>query len=149
MGDRCYIEIILRRDDLRRFGEHLYSGADEAWWDDITEDESRPDIVTVSAHEANYGWFNERAEATKAGIPFYGQHASGDEYGPYAFASWHGEQHEVPLDRNGNMVVAVDDDLNPIQDTQRLLQFVATRNKVQVAFAKGQVKPAVPKVAAA
>jgi hypothetical protein len=138
MGDRCYIEITLRRDDLRRFGEHIYAGMDESWWDDLTEDEAQPDIVTVSAYEANYAWFNERAEAAKAGISFFGQHAQGDEYGAYAFASWHGELHEAPLDRNGNIIVAVDDNLDPIGDIQHLLKYVAIRNTVQAAFAMGQ-----------
>ena len=140
MGDRCYLEITLRRSDLDRFGKHLDAAPGAEWWDHLFEEEGSPGVVTVSVHEANYAWFDERAEAARAGIPFYGRHESGGEYGPYCFASWKGKMREAPLDHDGNLSIAVDEDLKPIGDTNFLRRYVRTLKKVKAAFAKVQVE---------
>ena len=54
MGDRCYLEITLRRSDLDRFGKHLDAAPGEAWWDHLDEEANQPGIVTASVYEANY-----------------------------------------------------------------------------------------------
>ena len=137
MGDRCYLEITLRRADLDRFGQHLNAAPDDEWWDHLDEEEGRPGIVTASVYEANYAWFDERAAAAKAGIPFHGRHDSGGEYGPYCFASWRGKLREAPVDHDGNLCVAVDEDLKPIgNDLAFLRRYVRTLKKVKTAFAK-------------
>ena len=56
----------------------------------------------------------ERMNAAKANIPFYGYHAEGGEYGSYAFASWAGKLHEAPLSHDGDLVLAVDENLKPV-----------------------------------
>ena len=139
MGDRCYLEITLRREDLSRFAEHVNAAPEAEWWDHVTEEEECSGVVTLSLHGANYAWFDERTEAAKAGIPFYGRHDSGGEYGPYCFASWRGNLHEAPVDHDGNLCVAVDEDLKPIgSDLAFLRRYVRTLKKVKAAFAKAE-----------
>jgi len=140
MGDRCYLEITLRRSDLDRFGKHLDAAPGAEWYDHLSEEEDCPGVVTASVHEANYAWFDERAEAARAGIPFYGRHDSGDEYGPYCFASWNRKMREAPLDHDGNLSIAVDEDLKPIGDPSFLRRYIRTLKKVKAAFAKAEVE---------
>ena len=134
MGDRCFIEITLRREDLSRFGAHVPATPGEAWWDRITED--NPDTVTVSVYEANYGWYDERDEAAKAGIPFYGTHSEGGEYGPYAFAAWKGTHREAQLDHDGDLMLSIGEDLKPLHGMASIRKYVATLRKVRAALAK-------------
>jgi hypothetical protein len=140
MGDRCYIEITMRRSDLSRFAAHVDAAPAEKWWDCLTEEENRPGVVTVSVYEANYGWYDERAAAAKDGIPFYGTHADGGEYGPYAFASWNGEHCETPLNHDCDLILAVDEDLKPIQRAARrqLRNYVSQRKAIRAAFATAE-----------
>lgn len=140
MGDRCYLELTLHRTDLSRFAPHVDARPDEEWWDCLTENSDHPDTVTVSVYEANYAWVDERAEAAKAGIPFHGYHGEGGEYGSYAFASWAGKLHEAPLNHDGDMVLAVGENLKPISATarQHLRKYVAALKKIKATFAKGQ-----------
>lgn len=140
MGDRCFLEISMRREDLSRFAEHVNAAPEEEWWDNLSEEEDCPGVVTVSVHEANYAWYDERVEAAKAGIPFYGRHEAGGEYGPYCFVSWCGKMREAPLDHDGNLSIAVDEDLKPIGDPSFLRRYIRTLKKVKAAFAKAQVE---------
>ena len=137
MGDRCYLEITLRRSDLSRFAPHIDVAPDEEWWDHLDEEQDRPGIVTASVYEANYAWYDERMNAAKADIPFYGYHADGGEYGSYAFASWAGKLHEAQLSHEGDLVLAVDEHLKPISAAARrqLRQYVAALRKIKDSFA--------------
>ena len=79
-------------------------------------------------------------EAAKAGIPFYGRHDSGDEYGPYCFASWNRKMREAPLDHDGNLSIAVDEDLKPIGDPSFLRRYIRVLKRVKAAFAGVQAE---------
>ena len=138
MGDRCYLEITLRREDLSRFAPHIDATAEEGWWDRLDEDDANPGIVTASVYEANYAWYDERMNAAKADIPFYGYHAEGGEYGSYAFASWAGKLHEAPLSHEGDLVLAVDESLKPISAKARrhLRQYVGALKQIKADFSK-------------
>ena len=68
MGDRCYLEITLRRSDLDRFGKHLDAAPGEEWWDHLDEEATQPGIVTASVYEANYAWYDERMNAAKGTV---------------------------------------------------------------------------------
>lgn len=140
MGDRCYLEITLRREDLSRFAPHIDATPEEEWWDRLEEEEDRPGVVTASVYEANYAWYDERMNAAKANIPFYGYHAEGGEYGSYAFASWAGKLHEAPLSHDGYLVLAVDENLKPITAKARrhLRQYVAALKKIKSDFASAR-----------
>ena len=133
MGDRCYLEMTLRRADLTRLAPHVDAPPDEKWWDEEAE-EKDSGLVTVTVHEANYAWTDERREAAEAGIPFFGSHGEGGEYGPYAFASLDGDLLEVPLSHDGDMILAVDERLEPLDDVGELRAYVAKLHAVRRLF---------------
>ncbi len=133
MGDRCYLQITMRRKDLKPFGKKIGCSDKYNWWDDLCE-EDNPDVVTVSVHEANYGWLDDREKAAEAGFVFLGQHDEGGTYGPSAFAAVNGVHMEVPVDHDGNLIMALDDDLNAISDINDLKAFCAHRKAAQEAL---------------
>ena len=139
MGDRCYLEITLRRADLDLFGKHLNAAPGEEWWDQLSEEENQPGIVTASVYEANYAWYDERAAAAKEGINFHGWHADGGEYGPFEFVSFRGKHLEAERNHDGDLVIAVDENLKPLTGMAHLRKYVRTLKKVKAAFAKAQV----------
>lgn len=132
MGDRCYVEMTMRPPDLLRFAPFVRT-ADERWWDDLDE-QNNPDLVTVRVYEANYAWYDERAAAAADGMPFFGTHGEGGEYGAYAFAAADGEQVEAPLNHDGYMVLAVDDDLKPVDDIEELRAYINKLRAVKRLF---------------
>jgi hypothetical protein len=134
MGDRCFLEMTIRREDLPKFARHVDAKPDEEWWDDLHDHPSNPRLVSVSVNEANYGWLDERQEAAEAGIPFFGSHDEGGCYGGYAFAAMDGEMNEAPLNHDGYLVIAVDDDLMPLDGIEPLRALVARRRAVERLF---------------
>ena len=136
MGDRCYLEINLRRSDLDRFGKHLDAAPGEAWWDHLDEDQNQPGIVTASVYEANNAWYDERCAAAKDGIDFHGWHAEGGEYGPCGFASFRKKHLEVAHNHDGELVIAVDENLKPLTGMAHLHKYVRVLKKVKAAFAR-------------
>ena len=141
MGDRCYIDITMRRADLPRFAPFIDEQAGDEWWDDEDEHAGHPDLVTVRVYEANYAWGDERQAAAVDGIPFFGSHGEGGEYGPYAFASLDGEQLEVQVNHDGYMVVSVDDNLQMLDDIEHLRAYVAKVRAVKKLFGIGEGGP--------
>jgi hypothetical protein len=135
MGDRCNIQITLRQEDLARFAPHLDAAPEDKWWDEL-HDEPGNGCVTVELYEANYGLCDARLAAADAGIPFYGNHGEGGEYGPCGFVSWRGKHHEVDFDHQGCMTIAVDEDLKPITDLKYLRRYVKAYRAIIKAFAK-------------
>ena len=135
MGDRCYLEITLRRSDLDRFGKHLDAAPGEEWWDHLDDESDQPGIVTASVYEANYSWYDQRCAAAKEGIDFHGWHAEGGEYGPYEFVSFRGKHLEAERNHDGDLVIAVDENLKPLTGMARLRKYARTLKKVKAAFA--------------
>ena len=138
MGDRCYLEITLRRSDLDRFGKRLDAAPGEEWWERLDEEASQPGIVTASVHEANYAWLDERLAAAQDGIDFHGWHAEGGEYGPYEFVAFKGKHLEAERNHDGELVIAVDEDLKPIAGMAHLRKYVRILKKVKAAFARAE-----------
>ena len=147
MGDRCYLEITLRRADLDRFGQHLNASPGEEWWDHLDEEANQPGIVTASVYEANYAWYDERCTAAKEGIDFHGWHAEGGEYGPYAFSSFGGKHLEAERNHAGELVIAVDENLKPLAGIAHLRKYVRILKKVKAVFAKIEPAAELEKVA--
>ena len=136
MGDRCYLEITLRRADIDRFGKHLDAAQGEEWWDHLDAEANQPGIVTASVYEANYAWYDERCAAAKDGIEFHGWHSEGGEYGPYEFVSFRGKHLEVERNHDGELVIAVDENMKPITGMAHLRKYVRILKKMKAAFAK-------------
>ena len=147
MGDRCYLEITMRCEDLSRFAVHVNAAPEEEWWDHIDEEANQPGIVTASVYEANYAWYDERCAAAKEGIDFHGWHAEGGEYGPYEFVSYRKNHLEVAHDHDGDMVIAVDENLKPLTSMAHLRKYVRTLKKVKTAFAKAEPAAELEKAA--
>ena len=133
MADYCYLEMTLRRADLPRFAPFVHGKPDGEWWDG-TEPTIVPGLITLYVYEANYAWGDPRLAAAKEGIPFYGTHSEGGEYGPYAFVSLDNEQIEVPLSHEGELFIAVDDNLKPIDDSEGLRAYAAKLKAVKRLF---------------
>ena len=133
MGDRCNIMITLRREDLARFAPFVEAQPTDVWWDELQED--HPGIVTVSLYDVNYALCDARSAATEAGVQFYGNHCEGDEYGPGAFVSWDGKQYEAPLNKDGDLMIAVDEDLEPFGDLKHLRDYIRALRSIRKAFA--------------
>jgi len=136
MGDRCYLRITLKREDLDRFGAALGERPGATWWEE--EEEAAPGIVEVGVTEANYAWYEDRGRAADEGIPFFGWHGEGGDYGSFAFVSLDGEHVEAAIDRDGYLVIQVDEDLEPITDRRTLRRFVKKRHAVEKLFGIGQ-----------
>lgn len=92
MSDNCYLEITFRKKDQDALGRHLLGESGEFWDDVHDEDDS---WIKVGIWEANYSLFDQRMKAAKAGIPFYGYHAEGGNYGSMLFAAVDGEMFEI------------------------------------------------------
>ncbi len=132
MGDRCYVRMTLKDEDLVRFGKYLGVKPGERWWDE--QDEPGDGLIGVGIFEANDGLTDQRGEAAKAGIPFFGWHGEGGEYGGAEFASLGGEMLECETNRDGELVLVLDDDLNVQSDLEHIRRYVAMRRQVQAQF---------------
>lgn len=133
MGDRCNIMITMRREDLARFAPFVGALPGDAWWDERCEE--YPGIAKVSLYDVNYALGDARFAAAEAGIPFYGNHCAGDEYGAGAFVSCDGILHEVPLNHGGDLYIAVDEDLEPLDDLTLLRDYVKNLKAIKAALA--------------
>ena len=133
MGDRCYMQITLHQRDMDRFAAILSTPPGEPWWDEEI-DEPAAGLVRVALNEANYALYDEREEAARVGVPFLGWHGDGGDYGGYAFASLRGVQREAPINRDGDLELAVDRDLMPLNGTRYLRLYVAKARAVERVF---------------
>lgn len=82
MGDRCYVSLICREQDVPRF-EAL--GFERDTWNDCASG------VRMEGDEMNGAATDDLEELAQDGIPFTGSHGKGDEYGESVFASANGE----------------------------------------------------------
>ena len=133
MGDRCHLEMTLRREDLPRFAPCVNASPDEKWWDDEDELDNK-DLITVRVYEANYAWLDEREAAAEAGIAFFGTHGEGGEYAGCAFASLDGEQIEVYTDRDGLICVQIDEKMQLLTDLCYIQDYLEKLRAVKELF---------------
>ena len=133
MGDRCYLEMTLRRADLPRFAPCVDARPDETWWDDEDETDS-PDLLSVRVYEANHAWYDVREEAAGAGIPFFGEHGEGCEYAGCAFASLGGEQIEVYTDRDSMICIQIDEGMQMLTDLGHVRAYLEKLRAVRELF---------------
>lgn len=102
MGDRCYLRMYFRRQDLltivgafnAEYSEH--NTEEETFWLIFDEWDITENIVDGVCYEANYGWYSEREQIALLGVPFFGYHHEGGEYSSAVFAAINGEIADVP-----------------------------------------------------
>ncbi len=133
MGDRCFLEMTIHKEDLPKFAASVWSDAKGEWWDDLYETDF-PGLVNVSVNEANYGWLEERQQAAKAGIAFMGTHGEGGCYGSFAFAAVDGEMDEAPLSHDGDLIIAVDENLEPVDGGDETIRVYVKRLRAVERF---------------
>ena len=157
MGDRCYMEIVCRREDVPLFeqvGFLLRGGCsfrDGRLQCDYA-DEAGSAVVHLSQDEANYACQVGSGSAgfglLPKGVPFYGTHSAGGDYGDGVFATL-GRSLDYATALQNSSAPAVE--LHPITgkiDPRRLRaarHYLKTLAKVQakfIALLKGQKPPA-------
>ena len=102
MGDRCALTVTFREHDRGVVEEVLGP------WDQEDSHPNLPGCIVVWFSEMNYGGCNEREELAKRGIPFFGYHCAGDDYGPLAFAACGSRIDEIMADHLGEPVINID-----------------------------------------
>ena len=115
MGDRAYVRITCRREDVERFQQLGF-----------VEDEAESDVtVSMVDDEANYAHYSSLTALAKAGVVFFGWHDAGCEYDGSMFASnGTGEYHEVLSTPNESLALVrvrpdgtvADGDLDRVRD---------------------------------
>ena len=100
MGDRCWVEVTVRKDHAERFLEI-------AGYDPESRHETEH-VVEFEFQEANYGMGHQLDEAAASGLEFYGQHTAGDSYGcAEFFTAGKGSVEYIPTgDDNYGVVVS-------------------------------------------
>ena len=100
VSDYCSLELHFQKRALPIFESVL----GEKFWDHV-EDESEQ-LMWVTMTHTNYGLTSAREELLKRGVPFFGRHDSGIEYGPAVFAC-DGKKHvDCDSDHSGMPAVA-------------------------------------------
>jgi len=107
MGDRCYINLTLLKKDRIFFAE-IFGGTEEEWYDQVDWEDDR--YISVIDHQANHAWYDELNEAAARGLVFFGNHASGGNYGAGAFIGIDGGCDYVDIDSDGHPTVRVSED---------------------------------------
>ena len=131
MGDRCAMSVTFHERD-RELVEGLLGP-----WDQEDPHADLPGCTTVWIGEINYGGYDERDELARRGVPFFGHHSAGDEYGPLAFAACDGRMDEINADHSGKPSVVIDESsgMPTPEARRRAQQYVArlklTRQKLQ------------------
>lgn len=96
MGDRCYLEVCMRREDYEKFMAALRYDPDH----ESEEDDAHS--IRLVFQDANYGMTFELDAAAAAGCLFYGFNTSGDNYGPRDFYSKDNECCHIATAANGD-----------------------------------------------
>jgi hypothetical protein len=107
MGDRCYLQIEVHKDDRDKLVEFI--GEDP----DMEDDHAQHDhLVVLTYEEANYGCGSQLAEASDAGLRFIARNGAGCEYPEGIVASHRGETEEC-ASIDGRPAVTLDDQMIP------------------------------------
>ena len=102
MGDRCYVEITVRRQDLAKWENLGYTDGDS----ELVNTGEVKSYVSMYDSERNYG-VNHDTDDVVSGCPMFGSHSSGGDYGAYLFA-WDGETFkQIETNHDGELLVKV------------------------------------------
>ena len=104
VGDRCHSSLVCNERDVMTFENMGYQ---------VEEKDKKTAEVSMSDGEANYGNYNELNALIGKGIPFYGYHGEGGEYGASVFACDGKTVAWAECNRNGDVMVTLDDSRQP------------------------------------
>lgn len=77
MGDSCYLEIVMRESDCKRFEEKV-NEIQPGWGGHIWNSTMVENNVFIGTmNEVNYGWESELQELAQAGFRFHGYTGAG------------------------------------------------------------------------
>lgn len=113
MGDRCFLTMTLRKEDLESLLTFLGTPIPEERTQNIEHEFNEcedvlPGVVRITEYEANYAWYSELEAFGQAGYVFYGSHTAGGEYEAGLFAAHDGDVVWVDsTDHSSKPVIAV------------------------------------------
>lgn len=129
MGDRCYVEIICRPRDIRRFQDLGFS----VW-------EQQSESAVIQDEAANFAHGEDLEALAKEGLVFFGWHAPGDEYPGELFAAAKGEMAWVFGDEYGPACRMRRDGTPEPADHERVLKYWQLRGQVEVLLGISNAK---------
>lgn len=142
MGDRCFVQLTLRREDLQKFRDLT------EWGDCFTVDDESGDSTAVDGYieEVNYWGEDELSKAAKGGVMFHGTNESGCGYGRGEFLSDGKHLRAINVDEEGYACVRYDTDtgapLREAQDKSTIKRFsVRLRRVKRFVNGKGEACP--------
>lgn len=130
MGDRCYISVTVKTEDLERFGKATGWGG---CWEEQDREEGE-EFTNVTLDDVNYGGDDELSQAAAEGIPFLGHHGPGDCYGGCLFAcDGKGEYWQTDCDSDGYPTVRYDVDSGKAEahDVRHVKRFCKKHREVK------------------
>lgn len=138
MGDRCYLEITVRKQDHAKFKKAFECSQPNVWTARFQQTlRDRPGTLDLMVDEANYAYTNQLDRAAKAGAVFVGIHGNGGNYDSGAFAGIGGHLLEWDTTRDGEFVLRVDDQGDPDPDEQAVfVSYIAHRDKALAVLHK-------------
>lgn len=127
MGDRCSMDLYMRKSDF------------EALSDDLKEEIGIPyseedggTVVQFSIDEVNYGAHTEREGWGEKGLVFYGSHGAGGDYGEYVFAAYDGMHIDCPASEGSPTVMVQDDGEIRSDEIRHAKQYLETYRKARL-----------------
>ena len=135
MGDRCTVCLTMRRKDVKRFNKHSEAGAGDKLGDFEVDDYPHlQEIVSAQFDDINYAMTDGLLSAAKKKIPFFGDHGDGGEYPSEVFVSVDGDIYYAETNRNGDIIVAVDDQGKPLETVKFIREYTKQLKKVTKLF---------------
>ena len=134
MGDRCYFEMLYRKEDVDIFEETFYEG--KALHVDIGSDFG-PYYYFVD-DEINYGGEDELFRFANVGGICCGWHGGGCDYGPSKFLTFNNNVFRANVNTQLEYVCRVDHNLQiDPTDSEELEKFLSLRNTVLALIRRG------------
>ncbi len=136
MGDRCYMRVYCLRKDSPLFEQLGFTldgsvGLQDGKLNHNLDDDEVSAVVSLVDEEANYAHSGDMPK----GVPYYGFHGAGGDYGSCEFARLSEENETVGCTHNGGPAVEVDDDGNPKQpQLERVRNYQRLKREVKALF---------------
>lgn len=121
MGDRCYWEARVRRQDSKRFQEIVYSG-----------EVRYPGETDLREDEMNYAAWDACERAAKEGLVFKVWHGAGGQYGEGEFCGIDGKFYQADRLCEGCLCVPVDEHGDPVKESvKQVKEYIAALERIE------------------